>query len=224
MLIIWTGTGFDRNRLLDEDVFRFPLPLSPTPAAHSPAVPPDILPAGYFYLLWDFTLTSWTLGRPGNTKATFQSSLIDNGLPCNFFTSPMQEMNSSTGKSNNLRRELRNLGDLTIPFPTIRRSGDEVSRFSSASHPGYHPPAGWQTVTQTWRVIGKRDHLLCFSLGFESSCEKIQYIKYFAKWQLRWRCNWMQLNQNQLAGGSKVNKKITFHVKKNTFSWQTQCS
>lgn len=140
------------------------------------AVPPDILPAGYFYLLWDFTLTSWTLGRPGNTKATFQSSLKDNGLPCNFSTSPMQEMNSSTGKSNNLRRELRKLGDLTIPFPTIRRSGDEVSRFSSASHPGYHPPTGWQTVTQTWRVIGKRDHLLCFSLGFDSSCEKIQYI------------------------------------------------
>lgn len=160
------------------------------------AVPPDILPAGHFYLLWDFTLTSWPSHHAGNTKATFQSSLKDNGLPCHFSTSPMQEINLSTGKSNNLRRELRNRGDLTIPFRTIRRSGDEVSRFSSTSHPGYYPPTGWQT--QTRRVIGKTDHLLCFSLGFDSSCEKIQYISNLLQNDNRDEgatgCNWIRIS------------------------------
>lgn len=164
------------------------------------AVPPDVLPAGHFYLQWDFTLTSWTSRRAGNTKATFQSSLKDNGLPCHFSTSPMQEINSSSGKSNNLRRERRNRVDLTIPFHAINRSGDEVSRFSSASNPGYHPPTGWQTQTQ--RVIGKTDRLLCFSLGFDSSCEKIQYISNLLQSDNRDEgatgCNWIRIS---LQGG-----------------------
>lgn len=194
-------------------------PLSFSGSLQPGSVPSDILPAGCFYLLWDFTLTSWTSHRAGNTKATFQSSLKDNGLPCHFSTSPIQEINSSTGKSNNLRRKQRNQGDLTIPFHAIRRSGDELSRFSSASHPRYHPPTGWQT--QTEGSLGKQI-ICCASVWDLTAVVRKIHIKSFTKWQQRWKYNWMELNQNQLAGEKNRIRKSHF-ISKKPFSWRTRC-
>lgn len=205
------------NRLWQKQAARWRCILLSAPplssSGSSQAVPPDILSAGHFYLLCDFTLTSWTSGRAGNTKATFQFSLKDNGLPCHFFASPMQEINPSAERATICGRSSSNRGDLTIPFRSIRRSGDEVSRFSSASHPGYHPPTGWQTQTQ--RVIEETDHLPCFSLGFDSSCGEIQYISNLAKWQQRWRCDWIE--SESACRTAKLNKKITFHEHKHFF-------
>lgn len=115
-------------------------------------------------------------------------------------------------KSNNLQQKLRNRGDLTIPFRSIRRSGDELSRFSPASRPGYHPPTGWQTHPP--RVIEKTDHLPCFSLGFDSGWGRIQYISNLANRDE----GAIELNQNQLAGRPNWIRKSHF-MYTNTFSW-----
>ena len=69
-----------------------------------------------------------------------------------------QEINSSTGKSNNLQQELELRGDLSIPFCNIRRSQRWGKPVSSASLSGYHPPTGRQT--QGDGSLGKADRLV----------------------------------------------------------------
>lgn len=167
------------------------------------ALPSDILPAGCFYLLWDFTLTSWTSCRAGNTKATFQSSLKDNGLPCHFSTLPHPGDKSKHWKEQQFVEgspEPRPYDPISC-YQTLGRWGKPVflglTPWLSPSH---------RLTNTDRRVIGKTDHLLCLSLGFDSSCKKT-CIKSFAKWRQWWRCDEKQLNHNWLAGGKNWIRK-----------------
>lgn len=206
VLIIWTGTGFDRNSLLDEDVFHSPLPLSPPPAAQ--ALPSDILPAGCFYLLWDFTLTSWTSRRAGNTKATFQSSLKDNGLPCHFSTSPHPGDKLEHWKEQ----------QFAAGAPEPRRPYDPIPRYQTLGRwgkPVFFSLAPWlspshRPANTDRRVIGKTDHLLCFSFGFDSSCKQT-CIKSST---VMTGSNWIRIS----SGGKDWIRKSPF-VSKGAFSW-----
>lgn len=89
-----------------------------------------------------------------------QSSQKDNRLPCHSTIPPIQEINSSTGKSNNLQQEILHQWDLLIPFCSyqmLRRWGKPIS---AASFSGYHPPTGRQILHEGYS--GRQS--ICFNI------------------------------------------------------------
>lgn len=117
----------------------------PPISSSASSAPSGFFPTSHSYLLRNFTLTFHNPCRAGNAKATFQSASTpqkDNRSPCHF---PIQEINSGSGKSNNLQWELlllRRPYDLILQYQTHTRWGKPVS---SASLCGYHLPTGRQT-------------------------------------------------------------------------------